>query len=187
MEKQQIFNLKSIDLLEDDQVESFSTISSEMTYDSPETSNKSIKETYKLKSFLGFGANAVVRKAMHQVTGEFHAIKIFIKAKTGWDENKIQSISREVEILRSLDHRNIVEYIEFFHEDDEFFLVTEKMDMDLYDFMNVNTSHFTESDIKMIFREIAEGINYCHQRNIIHKDIKPENILVNIGPTGKVT
>jgi len=39
----------------------------------------------------------------------------------------------------------------------------------------------------MIFREIAEGINYCHQNNIIHKDLKPENILVNVNPKGKVT
>ena len=133
-----------VDLSFDDQAESFSTIQSDLSYNSPKSSNRSIKETYKLKSFLGYGANAVVRKAMHKDTGDFHAIKIFIRAKSGWADEKIESISREVEILRSLDHKNIVEYIEFFHEDDEFFLVTEKMDMDLYDFMNVNTNHFTE-------------------------------------------
>lgn len=44
----------------------------------------------------------------------------------------------------------------------------------------MNRNNLTEIDLKIIFKQIAKGLEYCHDNNIIHKDLKPENILVNV-------
>ena len=67
------------------------------------------------------------------------------------------------------------------------FIFTEKMDMDLKKYMNLYRERLTEYDILKIFKMIADALIYLHGKGIIHMDIKPENILININYSGKVT
>jgi len=65
-------------------------------------------------------------------------------------------------------------------------LVTEKLDMDLLQFINTNQNNLTEVDIKYIFWQLAIALRYCHSNNYMHRDLKPENVLVNLNTNGTI-
>ena len=66
------------------------------------------------------------------------------------------------------------------------FIITEKMDMDLLQYLNTYHDKLTEYDIFRIFRKITKALNYCHRNNLIHMDVKPENILLNVDEKGNI-
>lgn len=142
-----------------------------------DTSNyRNIKETYKIEATLGKGSFATVKKAKNRATGERFAVKVVSKKKMT-DEDKA-SLQTEIEILKSLDHPNIVNLIDVFEDERHWCLVMELMQGgELFDQI-LEKEHFTELEAREATKAIIDAIQYCHEKGICHRDIKPENLLL---------
>uniref|UniRef100_A0A6A7FRM6 Cyclin-dependent kinase 12 n=1 Tax=Hirondellea gigas TaxID=1518452 RepID=A0A6A7FRM6_9CRUS len=96
---------------------------------------------------------------------------------------------REIKILKQLHHRNIVnlkeivtdkqDAMDFRHDKGSFYLVFEYLDHDLMGLLESGMVEFTELHNASIMRQLMEGLNYCHKKNFLHRDIKCSNILMN--------
>ena len=135
-----------------------------------------IRDEYKIwTDCLGKGAFGEVRKALHLQSGVYRAVKIIYKAQASSEEQK--KILNEIEILRSLDHPNIVKIYEYFEDDKFIYIVMELITGgELFDKI-VSAHHFTEKKAAEYFIQILSGVNYLNSNRIVHRDLKPENIL----------
>jgi calcium-dependent protein kinase len=83
----------------------------------------------------------------------------------------------EIDIMRQLDHPNIVRLFEVFQDEKRFYLVTELCTGgELFDEIT-KRSHFSERDAASIIKQVLSAVAYCHAKQICHRDLKPENIL----------
>jgi calcium-dependent protein kinase len=128
---------------------------------------------------LGHGHYGVVRKCMNRETKEWLAIKSIRKSKVG----KVEVLKREIDILKEVNHPNIIKLIEI-HEDSKYLhLVTELCTGgELFDRIIAKTQspegHFSEQDAAFLIQCILDAIRYCHEeKQIVHRDLKPENFL----------
>jgi len=134
-------------------------------------------DRYKGVSLLGKGSFGRVVLCKERTTGGEAAVKVMAK-KSLKKKDDIKLLMREVELLKSLDHPNIMKIFEFFEDDNHFYVVGEVYrGGELFDEI-VLRKKFTEADAKVIIRQILSGISYLHQLNISHRDMKPENILL---------
>jgi calcium-dependent protein kinase len=123
---------------------------------------------------IGKGEFGEVRKAIHRKTKITRAVKVIYKQHDPKEEEKLIN---EVNILRSLDHPNIMEVLEFYQDDDYFFIVSDFYDGgELYDRVQFGNS-LSEKDAARAMKQILSAIYYCHERNIVHRDLKLENIV----------
>ena len=102
-------------------------------------------------------------------------------SKSNLCKHKLIEIAKEVEIIRGLDHPNIVKIYESFVDHKYLYIVTEYVKGgELFDEI-IRRKRFTEEDWACIIKQVLEVVNYLHLNNIAHKDLKPENILfINI-------
>ncbi|XP_018620457.1 serine/threonine-protein kinase DCLK1b isoform X1 [Scleropages formosus] len=134
-----------------------------------------IAERYKVGRTIGDGNFAVVRECVERSTGREYALKIINKGKC---RGKEQMIQNEVSILRRVKHPNIVLLIEEMDTYSELYLVMELVKGgDLFDAIT-STNKYTERDASGMLYNLASAIKYLHSLNIVHCDIKPENLLV---------
>lgn len=169
-----------------------------------------IFERYLKGDFLGEGTFAKVFEVLDIRTLERRAVKVFdlnmIEKKVDIEESK-KMIAQEIKLLSSLDHRNvikIVDVIKFNSEQYSFVEASEDgkakpghkiicMFME-YCVSNVEQVIEGQADHRLpkwqalkYFRDLVEGVSYLHSRGVVHKDIKPQNMLVNIDDTIKIT
>ena len=144
-----------------------------------------IKDKYKILSKLGSGLTSTVKKIKERESGEMFAVKIFKKSKM--NEQQIANTQREASILKTLNHANVLQLHDFYMCDQYICIVTECMQMTLMDYLNEHFETLTRDYKLHIFRQVAEAVDYCHSRNIMHRDIKLENILVNVDSCGKIS
>ena len=104
-------------------------------------------------------------------------IIIFIQ-KRRKQEKEIQGLRQEIEILKKIYHENVIQFLDSFESPNEFCLVTELAQGQLYDILEEDKK-LPENEIKGIARQLVAGLNYLHSSNIIHRDIKPQNILIS--------
>ena len=127
-------------------------------------------------NYLGEGGYGKVYKVKHKLTGQYRAMKI-IKCRSS-SKNHEKQISNEIEILKSLDHPNILKVYEFFCNRKTFFIINELCTGgELFDKI-IEVKHFSESVAANIMRQIFSAIAFCHSQGVIHRDLKPENILI---------
>jgi len=120
----------------------------------------------------------VVYKAFDQSSKIYVAIK---RIHSFHDGNGFPSTAlREISILKELNHPNIVKLYDNFHENKSLYLVFECCDMDLKQLME-KSPHLRSNKklIKYYLYQIMIGIAYCHQRRLLHRDLKPQNLLVD--------
>lgn len=108
-------------------------------------------------------------------TGEILAYK---KIVTDGSNGVPSTVIREVSLLKELQHENIVGLVDVVVEDNIVYLVFEHMDCDLNDL--IGAPNITPMVIKDYMHQILSGVNHCHSHKILHRDLKPHNILVAI-------
>ena len=141
-----------------------------------ESKTSSDKEYKKLK-FLGEGSYASVYQVQNRYTGSICAMKI-IKKKFSKSSSEEKDILNEINILRMMDHPNILKIFEFYSNPKEFSIVTELCPMgELFDQI-INKGPFDEKYSAYILYQVFSAVNYCHKMHIVHRDLKPENILI---------
>ena len=150
-----------------------------------EDSNKKDKlSKYEIGQELGKGAYAKVKLAINKITKEKFAIKIYEKEKLNSNSKK-SCVFKEIQILRKLNHKNIAKLIEVISTEKQILIVQELIEgISLRDYYNneirnqKGISIHKESIFKKIFYQIFSAMDYIHKKNIAHRDIKLENILL---------
>ena len=139
---------------------------------------------YEIGKVIGKGAYATVKICKNKITQEKFAMKIYEK-KILNDNIKKKCILREIEILKKLNHPNIVKLYDTIISDKNILLIQELVNgISLRDFYNKeirNQRNISEKKYKiltLIFKQIFSAFDYIHKKNIFHRDIKLENILL---------
>jgi len=132
---------------------------------------------YDILGVVGEGAYGVVLKCRNKENGEIVAIKKFKESEE--DDNVKKSILREVKILRSLKHDNVVHLKEAFRRKGKLYLVFEYVEKNLLEVLEQKNNGLESEDVRRYIFQMCLAIDYCHKNKIIHRDIKPENLLVN--------
>ena len=131
---------------------------------------------YKMIEYLGEGSFGKVFKAREISTGKTVAVK---KMSINQSEHKYSNIIKEINLLKHLDHPNIVKYYDYFEEEDYIYLMMEYLEGGtLKEYINNKKNNITENEARIIIKQLLTAISYLHYTcDICHRDIKPENIM----------
>jgi serine/threonine-protein kinase ULK2 len=130
-----------------------------------------------LGALLGSGSFAFVWRARHATTGEEAAIKEI--ALDRLNAKLRRSLEGEVSILRRIDHQKVVRLIDVIPEDGKVFLVTEYCSGgDLAQRLRV-AGRVPEADARRLMRQLAAGLRELRANNLVHRDLKPQNLLLS--------
>lgn len=132
---------------------------------------------YEEISVAGEGAYGTVLKCKHKSSGSVVAIKRF-KENDEEDEEAARVIQREIEILKQLKHEYIVSMRESFRDRGTIHIVFEYVDKSMLDIMDANPDGVDVDSTRRFTYQLTRAIEHCHRRRIIHRDIKPDNLLV---------
>ena len=134
-----------------------------------------IQEKYYFKSKLGSGNFGIVYQAEHKITRVVRAVKKIRKPSQKSKPN--DSLLKDVDILKKLDHPNIIKVYEFYQDESWYYIVTDLCSGGEL-FQKILTEKcFTEGRAADLFKQMLSAINYCHDKRLVHCDLKPENIL----------
>jgi len=135
-----------------------------------------IDKYYEFKTELGRGAFSIVYMATQRASGQHFAVKVINKKDLGKDYEK--NLKMEVDILKKVNHPNIIALKELFDTPDKLYLVMELVTGgELFDKI-VEKGSYTESEASQLVRKIVSAVDYLHNLNIVHRDLKPENLLL---------
>ncbi|CAN8258575.1 unnamed protein product [Cochlearia groenlandica] len=139
---------------------------------------KSLSELERVNR-IGSGAGGTVYKVIHRPTSTPFALKVIYG---NHEENVRRQICREIEILRSVDHTNVVKCHDMFDHNGEIQVLLELMDKGSLEGAHV----WQEQRLADLSRQILSGLAYLHRRHIVHRDIKPSNLLINSEKSVKI-
>jgi len=138
----------------------------------PGSNTTNITKVYDMGTQIGTGKFSVVKLATEKNTGKKVAIKIMKKSVV-----EQQSIIKEVEIMSDVKHQNIIGLQEVFETESEILLVLELVTGgELFDKI-VEREAYTEEDASQLVNTVTKVIQYLHSKDIVHCDLKPENLL----------
>eukprot|EP01039_Chlorochromonas_danica_P000352 gene348-377_t len=138
-------------------------------------------ENYVIIEHIGEGSFGKVYKARRKNTGFTVAMK-FIN-KHGKSEKDLKNLRQEIGILRTLNHENIILMFDAFETEREFCVVTEYGQGELFDILQ-DDQRLPEKTVQQIAKQLIKALYYLHSNRIIHRDMKPQNVL--IGSNGRV-
>ena len=145
--------------------------------------NDSPSKKYEILSKLGSGSFGNVYLARNKFTDEKVALKQIKKSSANLLSDG--EIKDEIEILKNLDHPDIVRIIESFNTKNSYILITEYCEGgELFDQVK---NQLSETQIAVIFRQLLSGLAYLHSNNVVHRDLKLENILIHEIEKSKTT
>ena len=134
-------------------------------------------DRYQKLEKVGEGTYGVVYKARDRVTGEIVALKrIRLEAE---DEGIPGTAIREIALLKELQHPNIVRLFDVEHTDRKLTLVFEYLDFDLKKFLDQHEEGLDMAVTASLLYQLCRGIAACHRAKALHRDLKPQNLLIN--------
>nr|XP_046252284.1 cyclin-dependent kinase 17-like isoform X4 [Scatophagus argus] len=133
-------------------------------------------ETYIKLDKLGEGTYATVFKGRSKLTDNLVALK---EIRLEHEEGAPCTAIREVSLLKDLKHANIVTLHDIIHTDKCLTLVFEYLEKDLKQYMDDCGSIMSVHNVKIFLFQLLRGLAYCHRRKVLHRDLKPQNLLIN--------
>ena len=136
------------------------------------------EDVYELGNKIHNGSFAVVKECLHKKWNQKYAVKIIkrVGSKSLIDE----AVLHEVAIMNHLDHPHIVNVVDFFEEPEYYFIVMELMaGGDLYDRI-VDMNQYTEMDARDLAKILLEAVDCMHASGVAHRDLKPQNLLLQV-------
>ncbi|KTG36096.1 hypothetical protein cypCar_00012618, partial [Cyprinus carpio] len=133
-------------------------------------------DKYEKLAKIGEGSYGVVFKCRHRDSGQIVAIKKFVESE---DDPVIKKIAlREIRMLKQLKHVNLVNLLEVFRRKRRLHLVFEFCEQTVLNELDKHPRGVPEAQLKNIVWQTLQAVNFCHKHNCIHRDVKPENILL---------
>ncbi|XP_002168361.3 cyclin-dependent-like kinase 5 isoform X1 [Hydra vulgaris] len=126
---------------------------------------------------IGEGTYGTVFKAKHKDTMEVVALK---RVRLDEDDEGIPSSAlREICLLKELKHKNIVRLYDVIHNDKKLTIVFEYCDQDLKKYFDSCQGEIEPDVVKSFMYQLLKGLSFCHEKHILHRDLKPQNLLIN--------
>ncbi|RYN88941.1 Negative regulator of the PHO system [Alternaria tenuissima] len=144
----------------------------------PTMDNRRHPSSFQQLEKLGEGTYATVFKGRNRQTGELVALKeIHLDSEEGTPSTAI----REISLMKELRHENIVLLHDVIHTENKLMLVFEFMDKDLKRYMDSRGDRgaLDPATIKSFMYQLLKGIAFCHEARVLHRDLKPQNLLIN--------
>ena len=135
-----------------------------------------MKNKYEVIGIVGEGAYGIVYKCKNKETGKYVAIKKFKETE---DKLVQKTMKRELAMLQMLRHENIVEFHESFVNKGNFFLVFEYVEKNLLEVLEESPNGLSPKLIRSFVYQMCKAVSYLHKNNMIHRDVKPENLLID--------
>ncbi|UXI17983.1 hypothetical protein NH340_JMT03926 [Sarcoptes scabiei] len=137
-----------------------------------------IDDKYKKIEKIGEGSYGIVYKAIHKEDNTLVALK---KIRLNSDSEGVPSTAiREISLLKCLKHRNVVSMLGVIQADNHLYLIFEYLNQDLKKLIdNTPTNGLDPTLIKSYIWQLLQGISYCHANQVIHRDMKPQNLLID--------
>eukprot|EP01059_Diplonema_ambulator_P032087 TRINITY_DN6114_c0_g1_i3.p1 TRINITY_DN6114_c0_g1~~TRINITY_DN6114_c0_g1_i3.p1 ORF type:complete len:317 (+),score=115.19 TRINITY_DN6114_c0_g1_i3:441-1391(+) len=140
--------------------------------------NELKEERYFKVEKVGEGTYGVVYKAHDTMMKTFVAMKR-VRGDMGASEGIPSSALREVSSLMELRHENVVRLMDVLNQPNKLYLVFEFVDQDLKKYLDSLTSPLPADTLRKYQRQLLLGVEYCHGKRVIHRDLKPQNILIS--------
>ena len=152
--------------------------------------NKTYPETkinfYLYGRRIGQGAFGKVNLGLNVLTGRVVAIKSFKKASTQKFKYRMKKIQYETELMKRFNHKNITKILEVFDDEEYMLIIMEYINGgNLFSFVK-KRRRLSEKMAKFLFKQIILGIQHIHSKNVVHRDIKLENILIDFNNNVKI-
>lgn len=136
-------------------------------------------EFYDIRREIGHGAFGKVYLALQKLTGLKVAVKVIEKSQLK-DEKSRAKVVREVNIFRSVKHKNVVTLFEVFEDDACYYIVMEFCGGgDLLNFVR-GKGRLCELEAREVFKQLVEGVAAVHEKSVLHRDLKLENVLLDL-------
>ncbi|KAF9351221.1 Cyclin-dependent kinase catalytic subunit [Mortierella sp. AD094] len=143
---------------------------------------ESVMDGYQKLEKIGEGTYGIVYKATQKASGKTVAMK---KIRLENEDEGVPSTAiREISLLKELKHVNVVELIEIIHDETKLYLVFEFLDLDLKRYMDreakaTKVDGLPMEQVKKYLFQLLQGVEFCHARRILHRDLKPQNLLID--------
>ncbi|XP_072558241.1 serine/threonine-protein kinase 36 isoform X4 [Paramormyrops kingsleyae] len=135
-------------------------------------------ESYHVLEMIGEGSFGRVYKGRKKFSGQVVALKFI--PKVGRSEKELRSLKREIDIMRDLRHPNVILLLDSFETEREVVVVTEHAEGEMFQILEDDGS-LPESQVRVIACQLVSALYYLHSHRILHRDMKPQNILLGKG------
>lgn len=135
-------------------------------------------EKYHVLEMIGEGSFGRVYKGRRKYSAQVVALKFI--PKLGRSEKELRNLQREIEIMRGLRHPNIVHMLDSFETDKEVVVVTDYAEGELFQILE-DDGKLPEDQVQAIAAQLVSALYYLHSHRILHRDMKPQNILLAKG------
>uniref|UniRef100_A0A8C9L6P9 non-specific serine/threonine protein kinase n=1 Tax=Pavo cristatus TaxID=9049 RepID=A0A8C9L6P9_PAVCR len=132
-------------------------------------------ERYHVLEVIGEGSFGRVYKGRRRCSAQVVALKFI--PKVGRSEKELKNLQREIEIMRGLHHPNIIQMLDSFETDKEVVVVTDYAEGELFQILEDDGS-LPEDQVQTIAAQLVSALYYLHSHRILHRDMKPQNILL---------
>ena len=142
-------------------------------------------ENYDILHTIGEGQFAKVKLALHVLTKEVVAIKVI--QKTNESSSSLKEWTQEVNRLKTVNHPNIVKLLEVIDTEEALFIVMEYISGgDLFIYLEAK-GRVTEGEARGLSRQLLSALQHCHQRGVVHRDLKLGNLLLDANNNAKIS